>query len=97
MPRGVYDRSVPLRRQALRVVERPGEQVSDIGFRADQLDGMTKEELKDRIAKLDKDIGDAIAAHDMTKTELQIALNDIRMLEARCALYERLLDHLVRE
>lgn len=53
----------------------------------DDTDGMTKEELKDRLAKANDSLAMAIQERD-------IARSDAGLLETRCDLYERLLDHI---
>lgn len=87
MPRGVYERSGT---RALRVIDhRPAP--------PDPFEGLTKEELKDRIADLDRRLGEAISAKDMKDTEINILTSDVALLENRCDLYERLLSRLERQ
>lgn len=91
MPRGQYDRT------ALRVVEKPSKPLIQEVQNDEIEDGFTKTELKDEIVRLRKHTEDQANRQRMMLNELAIAQSDIKLLEDRCALYERLLDKWTQE
>lgn len=95
MPRGQYDRSQSRALRAV-VVERQSsvDQIPD-----DELEtsGFGKAELKDEIVRLRKLHSDQGDSNRMLLSELAIKNNEIKLLEDRCALYERLLDKWTQE
>lgn len=95
MPRGQYDRS---QSRALRVVE-ANIQASEIDQTPeDELaGGFTKEELKDEIVRFRKLYKDQSDSNRMLLSEVAIKNSEIKLLEDRAALYERLLDKWTQE